>query len=299
MRQRAPIATPLGGLPRSTRHPLVPEFHDSGLCLLESLHASNFRMEWTSHPFLKVITVLRGSGEIAIRDGKENKGSISPGMLAVISSNISHRIIDRPGDPLLLHILCINDKFPFHPNPPPPHGVRLINDPVIAGRAMHVLREIAVLLKVFQTGKPGNVRSLLLCGLTATLLGRLLDEPANPAAESVFPDSRARVAGFISRLGKEFFLERPIDAAAAELRLSRRRFTQIFAELAGESYASRLQQLRLAHACRLLQERKLSPVTVAFECGFTDPSTFYRAFKKYTGLSPTRWAAHNGIRKDG
>ena len=141
---------PVPARPQAIVSSLVPEFDELGLCLLESVHAPDFLMEWTRHPYLKVITVLRGSGE--------------------------------------------------------------------------------------------------------------------------------------------FFEDRGIDEAAAELGLSRRRFTQLFNELAGESYAARIRQLRLARACGLLRESGLSPAAVAFECGYSDLSTFYRAFKKETGTSPAAWA---------
>jgi AraC-like DNA-binding protein len=96
--------------------------------------------------------------------------------------------------------------------------------------------------------------------------------------------------GFISRLRQDFFLSRSIDEAAAELRISRRRFTQLFGRLAGESYLQHIQRLRMEYACRILKEKKLSPLTVAFQVGYEDASTFYRAFKKHTGMSPARWA---------
>ena len=33
----------------------------------------------------------------------------------------------------------------------------------------------------------------------------------------------------------------------------------------------------------------MAPSEVAFECGFTDYSVFYKGFKKYTGKTPTQY----------
>jgi len=99
---------------------------------------------------------------------------------------------------------------------------------------------------------------------------------------------------YIARLGQDFIQSRSIDQAAAELRMSRRRFTQLFTQIAGETYLRHIQRLRMEHACRILKEKKLSPLTVAFQSGYQDASTFYRAFKKHTGISPARWAVSAG-----
>lgn len=60
------------------------------------------------------------------------------------------------------------------------------------------------------------------------------------------PDSKSRVTGLIARLSDELFEDRNIDEAAREMGWSRRRFTKLFRELAGESYSARVRSLRLA-----------------------------------------------------
>jgi AraC-like DNA-binding protein len=40
---------------------------------------------------------------------------------------------------------------------------------------------------------------------------------------------------------------------------------------------------------RLLKSTERTVLSVAFECGFDDLSTFYRAFKRETGVSPNHW----------
>lgn len=273
----------------STRRPLVPEFDPDGLCLLESLHALDFRMDWTRHPFLKIITVLRGSGVVEAKSGgRLIRNALSAGRVLAIFPDTLHRLLDDSGEPMLLYILCVESRFPFSIEAPARTGIHLVEDPAQAGRALQTLREIASLSTKEQARTTGN--RLLRCGLTATLLGRLLKAaPAGkPAGDP--PDSALRMRGFLSRLRQDFFLPRTIDQAAAELRMSRRRFTQLFGQLAGESYLQHIQRLRMEHACRLLKERKISPLTVAFQVGYEDASTFYRAFKKHTGLPPARWA---------
>jgi len=49
----------------------------------------------------------------------------------------------------------------------------------------------------------------------------------------------------------DVFEERQIDGAAARLGLSRRRFTTLFREVAGDTWFNAVRALRLAHARRL------------------------------------------------
>ncbi|MDG2255986.1 MAG: hypothetical protein P8L49_13615 [Opitutaceae bacterium] len=40
-----------------------------GVCILESHHAHDFRMNWTRHPFLKIISVINDEGALETNVG--------------------------------------------------------------------------------------------------------------------------------------------------------------------------------------------------------------------------------------
>jgi transcriptional regulator GlxA family with amidase domain len=77
-----------------------------------------------------------------------------------------------------------------------------------------------------------------------------------------------------------------VAEAAHRAGLSERRFSQLFREITGSSWLSHLRALRLDHATRLLRHTERSITAIAFECGFTDLSNFYRAFKTANDCSP-------------
>ncbi|MET3553264.1 AraC-like DNA-binding protein [Burkholderia sp. 567] len=54
----------------------------------------------------------------------------------------------------------------------------------------------------------------------------------------------------------------------------------------GQSFASIKDELRGALAQSLLRAHRLSVAEIAAELGFTEPSAFHRAFRKWTGTSP-------------
>jgi AraC family L-rhamnose operon regulatory protein RhaS len=71
--------------------------------------------------------------------------------------------------------------------------------------------------------------------------------------------------------------------------MSRRCFTRLFRKAAGCSYAKYVERVRVEYACQLLRETGRSVTTIAFECGFEDLSSFYRAFRRQKGQPPQRW----------
>ena len=54
----------------------------------------------------------------------------------------------------------------------------------------------------------------------------------------------------------------------------------------GQSFAAIKDELRGALAQSLLRGHALSVAEIATELGFTEPSAFHRAFRKWTGTSP-------------
>jgi AraC-like DNA-binding protein len=57
----------------------------------------------------------------------------------------------------------------------------------------------------------------------------------------------------------------------------------------GTSYQEVLEETRYALALRLLGERRMPVARIAAEVGFSEPSAFHRAFKRWTGLTPEAW----------
>ena len=78
------------------------------------------------------------------------------------------------------------------------------------------------------------------------------------------------------------------EQVASSLGCSRAHLYRVFAER-GEGIGQTIRNLRLDHAGRLLSASPRTPVEqVAFACGFSSPAAFSRAFRDYSGMSPTR-----------
>jgi AraC-like DNA-binding protein len=88
-----------------------------------------------------------------------------------------------------------------------------------------------------------------------------------------------------------FHSQNPIDRAtvATALGVSPSRASHVVQELFGKSWRRLLAEARLERAKRLLRQESLKVAQVAALCGYSDPNTFHRAFRKAVGLSPRRW----------
>jgi AraC-like DNA-binding protein len=83
--------------------------------------------------------------------------------------------------------------------------------------------------------------------------------------------------------------QRPqMDAVARSLGISVRSLRRRLDE-EGVSYTSLLNDARATLAKRMLDDPNRSIYETAYAMGFSDPSAFHRAFKRWTGMTPTQY----------
>ena len=256
-----------------------------GVFVLESRHGDGFRMEPSSHDFWELFFVLGGAGEFVL-DGE----SLACGEddVIVVPPATRHQILDRPGAPLALYALCLADAW-VRLDPALPVAGKLTLPPDLLPGLRKGLRR---LLFEQSTARPGA--RYLLVGRALALLGLVTRGQLAAQARAVEGGLVLVMREYLAELGERFFEASDIDSEAARLRMSRRRFTQLFRQLAGCSWLEQVTALRVGHAQHLLRSTRRSVTAIAFECGFEELSSFYRAFKKSTGMAPLEWREHQG-----
>jgi AraC-like DNA-binding protein len=102
----------------------------------------------------------------------------------------------------------------------------------------------------------------------------------------------SRVAGRVQQALLEALPDgAPSKAAIARnLGMSARNLQRHLAD-EGTSFKALLDDARMSLARSYIAERRLSVTEIAFVLGFADTSTFSRAFKRWTGMSPSEYAA--------
>lgn len=63
-------------------------------------------------------------------------------------------------------------------------------------------------------------------------------------------------------------------------------FCRYFKKVNKKTVIEFITELRINYACKLLQTQNYNITQVAYECGFNNPSMFYRKFKASTGINP-------------
>lgn len=269
--------------------PVAVQLPAHGLFVLESRHAPDFRMTEQRHDFLELFYVLDGEGTFHI-DGRPH--ACQPGDLMVIPVGQRHHIQDDPAAPLALYGICVGQLVWQFESGLLDH-LRGGCSPVSKLLAAQVRTDLRRLLFEQTRVRPGS--QALIVGLTLQLLASVAQtnqrrtSTEDPQDGTEAARSRDAIQRYVAELPHRFLEATDLDDAAAAVRMSRRRFTQLFRAATGSSWSAFLTRLRVEYACQLLAETSRSIIATAFECGFEDLSSFYRAFKRLKGLPPREW----------
>ncbi len=71
--------------------------------------------------------------------------------------------------------------------------------------------------------------------------------------------------------------------------ISESHLSRLFKQLTGEAFSSYLRKERLEKACELLMDSDATIDQIMQQCGLRDATTFYKSFRKYTGMTPNQY----------
>ncbi|MEW4530109.1 helix-turn-helix domain-containing protein [Maioricimonas sp. JC845] len=269
-----------------TRTALPEKLPDWGVLVLESHHAPDFRMEWRTHSFVKVLYALSGSGDVLIRD---QSYPWSARDLVVVPPRHRNRLVDAPGSATSVYVLCVATSLLQFDRT----FVRQLR-PGPVRRSAHLANQVESRLRhlLFEQSRANLQTPVSMVADALQLLALVASQPAPVKRlrdDNREPTFASELDAYLESLSANFFEATTIEAAAAQAGIPRRRFTGLFRERTGVTWLEYVHGLRIDHACRLLRETTTPIPSIAFECGFGDLSTFYRVFRRRCGVSPGRW----------
>jgi len=103
------------------------------------------------------------------------------------------------------------------------------------------------------------------------------------------PDDKQRLQPAISYLEIHYSSKLSEDALAELCGLSSSKFSRLFRQTFNITFQEYLIRYRLGESSRLLLNPVATIADVAYSVGFNDPSYYARAFKKYLGVSPSKF----------
>lgn len=68
-----------------------------------------------------------------------------------------------------------------------------------------------------------------------------------------------------------------------------------FKQKTGLNYSHYITSLRLEQAARLLTDTDDTALSIGYQVGYSAPNYFSRAFKKFYGISPSRYREQNRV----
>jgi len=81
-----------------------------------------------------------------------------------------------------------------------------------------------------------------------------------------------------------------LDEVANLVNLNKSSFCRYFKSRTSKTYSEFLNEIRVAHACKLLAENNMSVSEICYETGYNNISHFNRKFKQITGLTASDYA---------
>ncbi len=245
--------------------------------------------------FSELVIVLNGSAE---HTAEQERFDVRKGDVFVIREGIDHSyanpqefricsILFRPE--VLLSADCDVKRLPgFHAlflldphlNAPSGFQSRLRLPPDIFCEIERLIRQA---MEEYAENKPGKKTML-------TALFMQIGVVLSRACSS--PEKRREIAGIAEAAA---YMERHYteDLSASDIlrvsHYSQRHFIRLFSQAYHTTPQQYLLDIRMRHACTLLRESTLNITEIALHCGYKDSNYFSRAFKKHTGITPSRY----------
>jgi AraC family transcriptional regulator len=225
-----------------------------------------------------------GGSELHV--GKERKLQLRPGSFWSVPAGTIHWL--RRGPQSRHYCLVVGLQLPVIATRHSEWNLRdLIREVVV----LHEVQQLEPLFSriVTEGNTPSQYQAAALrLGIDALLLEIVrarMDENGGAASAGMHP----AVSRALNALQTRFRESWTLQSLAKESGISRARLAQLFRQQVGSSIHKVLNEVRVEHARRLLQESGLSVSEIAQDCGFATSQHFARIFRGLTGSSAAEY----------
>ena len=95
-----------------------------------------------------------------------------------------------------------------------------------------------------------------------------------------------RINAVYTYLVEHFMKPVHLNKVASVANMNAAAFCRYFKVKTGKTFVRFLNEIRIAHSCKILMEGRYNVSQVCYECGFQNQSYFIKQFKKITGQTP-------------
>lgn len=241
--------------------------------------AGSVALHHHDHPSLLYVTSGRGTCQI-----EEQSHELQADDAVYLPAGVSHGTQDLKGSPMAIFSI----EFPIDTASLDPEVLGRLTDqggpfsvPTVSSKQVHqILRSL-----LHEQMQKGDFHRSSMANLLSRLL-ILLARSLKPTASDALGGSLAQVAKVLAEIEENSHEQFSLVEVARMAHLSQRQFSNLCNELTGRSYIAHLNHLRIQRSIQLLKETEWPVSAIAFEVGFEEISTFYRAFRKETQKAP-------------
>ena len=259
------------------------------------------------HEYIEVVYVISGTATHVIED-KTYK--VKRGDLYIINVNTAHMFCDskKNQEPLVVYDLMFTPEF--------------FDKALTGSRTIEELDRSFMFRSLFQ-GRAGTDASFGVSGSLYTMFSELFNriyheyrnqdrgymeiirayllqvvitairmDEASANGSMAFNKKQA-VKSVIDYIEEHFYTHISVQDLADKVFLNPDYLGRIFKEITGETISTRIQKVRIRHACQMLQSTQRTVTDIASACGFSDTKFFYSVFKKHMGVLPGDFRRNN------
>ncbi len=254
-----------------------------GISIENHSHQDGFQTKKHYHPCPSLLYIVSGEGQCII---DKQSFSLQSDNVIILKSKQQHCLIDSPGKSMTVFVIYFSEENIRRNlfNILTQNSPRITVPPYTSNRMRKLLRQMLHA----QNHQPVLYEEIIQQCLNDIILklARIKLSPQQTTDNKSNDNSCREVLAYIADNLYETF---SLPAAAGMAKISQRQFTNICRKLTGKSFNQYINHLRISHASELLTNTDMPVTAIAFEVGYEDLSTFYRAFKRTHNISPTQY----------
>lgn len=227
------------------------------------------------HPYNEILYYMGGGGKLLTENFEEN---LKEGTLIIIPKNTYHRMLIFQQNSYKR--LAIN--FPDTELPASiPDTIKMLS-PV----SYNIRLVLQRMCKVMEDKSDENNIPLLLYGAFLMLLAEININSSRSIVPKPRPEDEL-ISKCIRYIDDNFASELSVEGIAREMNVSSSSLFQCFKRQLGTPIYKYITEKRLIYAHHMIQSECL-PTKVYLDCGYKDYATFYKAYVKMFGYSPSK-----------
>jgi AraC-like DNA-binding protein len=251
----------------------------------------SFELFWHYHPEYELTYIISGRGRRLVGDCYED---FAAGDLVLLGPNLPHTWVSEKtkGNTCEAIVIQFGELF-TSPLLQFPEMEKMEKIFVMASKGIHI--QPAANTQLIQTiiqlpnQSPQNALTQLIQILfqVSSCTQRLLS--SNHYKHTIGTGSQLRINKVFQYVQKHFKDNLQLTEVAAKLHLSETAFCKFFKRASGRTFSDYVNEIRIAHACKLLIETDKQVSQVAYESGFESLTYFNRIFLKKKNIRPKEW----------